>query len=54
MTVHKVQTFKGREFKVVWGTTHPEYSYYTFEGEERAFRDSFWDVNPGDVVFDVC
>ena len=32
---------------------HPEYSYFTFEGEERDFRDVYWDVKDGDVVFDV-
>jgi FkbM family methyltransferase len=49
----KTQTFKGHEFQVVRGTTHPEYSYFTFEEEERAFRDEHWDVKAGEIVFDV-
>jgi len=53
VTEHKVQTFRGREFRVVRGLTHPEYSYHAFEREETAFRDAFWNVGDGDVVFDV-
>lgn len=53
MMEHKTQNFKGKEFKVVRGTTHPEYSYFTFEQEEKSFRDQYWDVKPDDVVFDI-
>lgn len=49
----KEQTFRGRSFKVAKGSTHPEYSYFTFEQEERNFRDQYWGVNSGEVVFDV-
>ncbi len=49
----KKQTFKDKEFTVIKGSVHPEYSYFTFEGEERDFRDVYWDVKDGDVVFDI-
>lgn len=49
----KQQTFKDKEFTVIKGSVHPEYSYFTFEGEERDFRDAYWDIKEGDVVFDV-
>jgi FkbM family methyltransferase len=45
--------FNGKEFQIIKGTTHPEYSFFTFEGEERDFRDKHWGVKDGDVVFDV-
>ena len=47
------QTFRGKVFHVVTGTTHPAYSLETFSREENDFRDKYWDVQPGDVVFDV-
>lgn len=53
MTEHKTQTFRGQEFKVVRGVTHPEYSYNTFEQEEWDFRNQFWNILPGDVVLDI-
>lgn len=49
----KEQTFKDQKFIVSKGTVHPEYSFFTFEGEERDFRDKYWDIKSGDVVFDV-
>lgn len=49
----KKQTFKDKEFTVIKGSMHPEYSYFTFEGEERDFRDTYWDIKDRDVVFDV-
>lgn len=49
----KKQTFKDKEFTVIKGSVHPEYSYFTFEGEERDFRDTFWDIKENDVVFDI-
>lgn len=49
----KEQTFRGRAFKVVKGDTHPEYSFFTFEKEEINFRDQYWGVNSGDIVFDI-
>jgi FkbM family methyltransferase len=49
----KDQTFKDKTFRVIKGVTHPEYSYFTFEGEEREFRDKYWDIKSGDIVFDV-
>lgn len=49
----KTQSFLGRKFKVVKGTTHPEYSFYTFEADELEFREKFWTVKPDEVVFDI-
>jgi FkbM family methyltransferase len=49
----KLHTFKNNEFKIIKGTTHPEYSFFTFDGEERDFRDKYWDIKSGDVVFDI-
>jgi len=50
---HKTQSFKGHEFKVVRGVTHPAFSYFTFEEEEKDLRERLWNIQPGDVVFDV-
>lgn len=47
------QTFLSHEFQVVKGTTHPEYSIFTFESEERDFRDKYWQIKDRDIVFDV-
>lgn len=49
----KEQTFKGKSFNVIKGSTHPEYSYHTFEIEENEFREKYWNIASGDVVFDV-
>lgn len=52
MEVRK-QTFKDKEFSVIKGAVHPDYSYFTFEEEERKFREKYWNISSGDVVFDV-
>lgn len=52
MTEQRVQTFRGKEFRVVRGSTHPEYSFHTFELEENSFREQHWNVSEGDVVVD--
>lgn len=49
----KEQSFRGHSFKVCRGTTHPEYSYHTFELEEHDFRDKYWNIKNGDVVIDI-
>lgn len=48
----RLKTFRDRGFTVVRGTTHPDYSYDTFE-EEKGFQNEYWNINAGDVVFDV-
>jgi FkbM family methyltransferase len=50
---YKTQNFKGKEFKTVRGALHPDYSFHTFELEEHDFRQKYWDIQPGDVVFDA-
>jgi FkbM family methyltransferase len=50
---HKTMSFRGHDFKVVRGTTHPEFSYFTFEEEEKDLRERFWKISHGDVVFDI-
>lgn len=35
------------------GALHPEFSFYTFEEEERDIREQHWNVQEGDVVVDV-
>ena len=49
----KKQTFNGKDFYVVKGRVHPDYSYYTFEQEEIDFRNKYWQIKEGDVVFDI-
>lgn len=49
----KFQSFKGKEFKVAKGSTHPEYSFFTFESEENDFRDKYWNIKDQDIVIDV-
>ena len=49
----KDMTYRGRTFKVAQGSLHPEFSFYTFEEEEREIRDRYWNVEAGDVVVDV-
>lgn len=49
----KAQTFKDKTFQVIKGGTHPEYSFYTFEKEEKDFREKYWNVKADDIVFDV-
>ena len=46
-------TFKGHPFKFTWGGIHYSYSVDTFMVEEVNFRNNYWDVKAGDVVFDV-
>lgn len=48
-----VQSFREQTFRVAKGSTHPEYSFFTFSGEEKDFRERRWDVAPGDAVMDV-
>lgn len=48
----KTITFKNKKFIVEKGTTHPDYSYFTFE-EEGEFKNMYWDIKPEEVVFDV-
>lgn len=50
---HKEQSFKGKTFRVIKGSTHPEYSYFTFEQEESDFRNQYWNIAEGDVVLDI-
>lgn len=49
----KEQEFKTKKFKVVKGLMHPDYSYFTFDEEEKGFRDKYWNIKNGDVVFDI-
>ena len=49
----KKQTFRGKNFYVVKGAVHPDYSYYTFEQEEIDFRYKYWNVQKDDIVFDI-
>ena len=49
----KVQSFRDRTFLVRKGQTHPEFSFFTFEEEERDIREKYWNVQEGDVVVDV-
>ncbi len=53
MREHKIVNFKNRDFKVVRGGMHPDYSYDTFIKEEADFRNMYWNVQEGEVVFDV-
>lgn len=45
--------FKGNRFIVAKGSTHPEYSIFTFTSEEIDFKNKYWNIKSGDVVFDV-
>lgn len=51
--IEKIQSFKGKQFKVIKGTTHPEYSFFTFESEELDFKEKYWNIRLGDVVYDI-
>src|ERR1700676_534279 len=53
MPEYKVQSFKGKDFRVIRGIVHPDYSYHTFEREEHDFREKYWDIQPNDIVLDV-
>lgn len=47
------QSFSGKTFKVIKGTQHPDYSFDTFEKEEKDFRDQYWKINNEDVILDI-
>lgn len=49
----RVQTFHGIPFYVLKGSMHPEFSFFTFDGEEKEFREDYWQIKSGDVVFDI-
>jgi FkbM family methyltransferase len=44
--------FRGKQFRVVTGKTHPGYSIATFD-EEREFQEKHWTIQPGDEVIDA-
>ncbi len=48
-----IATHRGHEFQFLPGRTHPQYSIDTFLADEKAFREQYWDVKPGDVVVDA-
>lgn len=49
------QTFRGKSFEitVLGDTMHPGFAVYTFDTEEKEFREQYWNIQEGDVVFDV-
>lgn len=47
------QSFNGKIFKVIKGSQHPDYSFDTFEKEEKDFRDQYWKINNNDIVLDI-
>lgn len=49
----KTISFKGKNFHIIKGSMHPDYSFDTFDKEENAFRDKYWNIKEGDVVFDI-
>lgn len=53
MSEIKTQYFRDRSFQVVKGSTHPEYSFATFDTEEKDFREKYWDIKENGVVFDI-
>lgn len=48
-----LHTFRGKTFRMLRGTTHPEYSLHCVTTEEADFRERFWHPEPGQVVVDV-
>lgn len=46
-------TFKEKSFFVIQGSVHPAYSIATFTEEELEFREKYWNIQPGEIVFDV-
>lgn len=46
-------TFRGHTFRVLRGSTHPEYSLHCFTDEEADFREKYWHPRPGQVVVDA-
>ena len=51
--MQKTQHFRNHSFQVIKGSTHPEYSFATFETEEKEFREKNWDIKPNDMVLDI-
>ena len=49
------QTFRDTTFEitVLGDTMHPGFAVYTFDTEEKEFREKYWNIQEGDVVFDV-
>ena len=50
---YKTMFFRDKEFQVVKGLTHPDYSYHTFEREEHEFRNKYWNIQSDDIVYDI-
>ena len=50
VTGTKQVTFKGKEFTIAHSELHA--SWFTHE-DESEIRDLFWNIEPGDVIFDV-
>jgi FkbM family methyltransferase len=50
--IHTV-SFKGHEFRIQEGSVHPAYSVECFIKDESEFRNTYWDIKPGEVVVDV-
>jgi len=46
-------SFHGKTFRMLRGSTHPEYSVTCFETEENDFRARYFNPEPGQVVVDV-
>ena len=46
-------TFRGHTFRMLRGSTHPEYSVTCFETEEKDFRERYFNPEPGQVVVDA-
>lgn len=53
MSEIKTQYFRDKQFQVQKGSTHPEYSFATFDTEEKSFREQYWNIKENDVVFDI-
>lgn len=49
----KRQYFNDNQFEIIKGSTHPDYSYFTFDSEEVELRNKYWKIKSGDVVFDA-
>ena len=52
MGASKTIEWRGKTFQITEGSTHPAYSLNMFE-EELGFRERYWNVKEGEVVFDV-
>lgn len=52
MSSNKIIYWRDKSFQIAEGSTHPAYSLSMFD-EEREFRDRYWNIKEGDVVFDV-